>query len=135
MRKLLVIVLLLGMIGCAGKKGADGKDGVNGIAGMNGTNGKDITPQTFTGAITSDIFTITLSQLDTDEMPVVNVYGGTGNGEWVEISVYNASNGGNVVAVLSRGKVVIWYAPSNGLTRYYIVIAGTQKAGLLNRLL
>jgi len=125
-RVLLMLMLAVLLTGCDKLKGDQGEKGDPGAAA---------TASAYEGAITSDYVSISIEELNKDELPIVNVYCSDGSGEWLEIPVYNFSTGGNVVAVISKGKIEIHYAYSNWFREYYIVIAAYPHAPVYQRLL
>lgn len=128
--KLIFIFLLLFAVGCEGKKGDTGSVGAQ---GEKGDTGEGASAATYEGIITSELVIIPIDELKADTLPIVSIYcSPVGTGEWIEIPVYNASGNGNVVASIFYGKVEIYYAYSNGFSRYYIIIASYPQSPKLS---
>jgi len=128
MKRLIVLMVLLSLVGCSKLKGDKGD------AGDQGVPGEDASATFYQGSITSERCVISIEELKVDELPIVVVYCSDGSGEWIEIPVFHSGTGGNVVSSISYGKVEIWYAYSNGLTEYYIVVAAYPHAPTYERL-
>lgn len=112
MKKIAFAVMLL-TVGCVGKKGDPGATGIQGLRGPG-----DI--EVFSGAVTSDDFTVTDSRIGSAKEITVYVSAG---GSLAELPYYLPGSGTNVFQIItpSTSKIEIFNGVLAGASQYVVV--------------